>query len=221
MADRGWMYSGWKHGRPSNEWVERTNEFLDRAFSTPSLVEAGTIKCPCGMCRNYFRHKRPKVELHLCQNGFKENYYTWVAHGERRLNHSDDVMPQVNLEAVGEIDRMDAMLVDLAGDEPPTLDETPTASAQAFYRMVASADELVHEKTLHSSLSAIARLLAIKSQYNLSVACYDDFIELMHELLPPESKLPKDFYRSKKVLEGLGMPYHKIDVCFNNCMLYY
>jgi hypothetical protein len=55
--------------------------------------------------------------------------------------------------------------------------------------------------------------LAIKSQYNLSLACYDDFVELMHELLPPNCKMPKDFYRSKKLLEGLGMPYHKIDVC--------
>ena len=39
--------------------------------------------------------------------------------------------------------------------------------------------------------------------------------------LPPESNLSEDFYQSKKLLEGLGMPYVKIDVCKNNCMLYY
>ena len=50
MTDRGWMYSGWKRGRPSNEWVEKTNEFLDLAFSMPNLVESDTIKCPCSMC---------------------------------------------------------------------------------------------------------------------------------------------------------------------------
>jgi hypothetical protein len=83
MADREWMYSGWKHGRISNEWVNKTNEFLDHAFSIPELVESDTIKCPCSMCQNYFRHKRRKVELHLCHNGFKENYQTWTAHGER------------------------------------------------------------------------------------------------------------------------------------------
>ncbi|XP_066335261.1 uncharacterized protein [Miscanthus floridulus] len=87
MADRGWMYSGWKRGRPTNEWVEKTNEFLDRAYSIPELVESDTIKCPCAMCRNYFRHKRPKIELHLCHNGYKENYQTWTSHGERRENH--------------------------------------------------------------------------------------------------------------------------------------
>jgi hypothetical protein len=83
MADREWMYCGWKHDRISNEWVNKTNEFLDHAFSIPELVESDIIKCPCSMCQNYFRHKRRKVELHLCHNGFKENYQTWTAHGER------------------------------------------------------------------------------------------------------------------------------------------
>jgi hypothetical protein len=116
---------------------------------------------------------------------------------------------------------MDAMLVDFVDEHPLLVDETPTSFAEAFYRMVVSADEQVHEQTLHSRLSAVARLLAIKSQYNLSMACYDDYMELIHELLPPSSKIPKNFYHSKKLLEGLGMPYHKIDVCDKNCMLYY
>ena len=221
MADRGWMYSGWKRGRPSNEWVEKTKEFLDRAFSIPELVESDTIKCPCSICRNYFRQKRPRIELHLCHNGFRENYQMWTAHGERRENQDHESGQELEHEGFGETDRMEDMLVDLAGEQPPLVDESPTGFAQAFYNMVASADEKVHEKTLHSSLSAVARLLAIKSQYNLSVACYDDIVDLMHELLPSNSRFPKNFFRSKKLLEGLGMPYQKIDVCYNNCMLYY
>jgi hypothetical protein len=215
------MYSGWKHGRISNEWVNKTNEFLDHAFSIPELVESDTIKFPCSMCQNYFRHKRPKVELHLCHNRCKENYQTWIAHGEWQRNHKLEIGSGVEHERFGETDRMDAMLVDLASEHPPVVDETPTGFAEAFYRMVVSADEQAHEQTLHSRLSVVARLLAIKSQYNHSVACYDDYMELIHELLPPSSKIPKNFYRSKKLLEGLGMSYHKIDVCDKNCMLYY
>jgi hypothetical protein len=119
----------------------------------------------------------------------------------------------VEHEGFGETDQMDAMLVDLAGGHPPLVEETPTGFAQAFYRMVASADERVHDQTLHSNLSAVARLLAIKSQHNLSVACYDDFVGLVHELLPPNSRIPQNIYLFKKLLEGLGMPHHKIDVC--------
>ena len=166
------------------------------------------------MCRNYFRHKRGKVELHLCQNGFKSNYKTWTAHGERRYQ-------QPGIEGFGETDRMDDMLADLAAVAPSLGNEEPTEYAQAFYRMIDSAEQLVHDKTTHSTLSATARLVSIKSQHNLSISCYDDIVALIHELLPADSNLPKDFYHSKKMLKGLGMPYEKIHVCYNNCMLYY
>ena len=215
MANREWMYNGWSHGQsPSHEWIENTNNFLDRAFSMLSLVENDTIKCPCALCRNYVRHKRFDVEIHLCKNGFRDDYRIWTSHGERHVEVGSD-------ESSCEADHMDDMLADLGGYHAPTIDEEPTASARAFYRMVASADEPVHENTTHSSLSAIAWLLALKSQYNMSVAHFEANLELISELLPPGSKIPKDFYQSKKLLEGLGMPYVKIDVCYNNCMLYY
>jgi hypothetical protein len=40
-------------------------------------------------------------------------------------------------------------------------------------------------------------------------------------MLPKPHKFPKDFYYSKKLLAGLGMLYHKIHVCENNCMLFW
>lgn len=154
------------------------------------------IKCPCAMCRNYFRHKRNIVELHLCKNGFSEGYEIWTEHGERPVMH-EECYSTVNGEGFDETDRMDQMLVDLAGDNPPAIDDEPTAYAQAFYRMVAIADEWVHENTTHSSLSAVARLLAAKSRLNMSVVEYDDILEIIHELLPPNSKLANNFYTSR------------------------
>jgi len=57
MEDREWMYTGWcRTQAPSNDWIHNTNQFLDRAFSMPNLVEGDTIKCPCGTCRNCVRH---------------------------------------------------------------------------------------------------------------------------------------------------------------------
>jgi len=219
MEDREWMYTGWSRTQaPSNDWIENTNRFLDHAFSVPNIVEDETIKCPCARCRNCVRNKRFTVEMHLCRFGFKEDYKIWTTHGEGLIDSS---IEGGYGEGFGETDRMDEMLVDLAGEHPPPIDEEPAAYARAFYRMVESAEQSVHEKTTHSSLSAIARLLALKSQYNMSIAHFEANLELIHELLPPESKLPKDFYQSKKLFEGLCMPYIKIDVCYNNCMLYY
>jgi hypothetical protein len=122
------MYGGWKRGRPSNEWVEKTNEFLDRAFSIPELVESDTIKCPCSVCRNYFKHKRPRIELHLCHHGFRENYQTWTEHGERRVDQNQ-ITSEVGHEGFGETDRMEDMLADLASEHPPLVNETPTGYA--------------------------------------------------------------------------------------------
>ena len=40
------MYNGWQRGKaPSNEWIDGTTEFLNSAFSIPSIVENDTIKC--------------------------------------------------------------------------------------------------------------------------------------------------------------------------------
>jgi len=124
------------------------------------------------------------------QNGFKSNYKTWTAHGERCCQ-------QPGIEGFGDTDRMDDLLADLAAAAPSLGDEESTEYAQALYRMIDSAEQLAHDHTTHSTLSGIVRLLSIKSQHNLSIACYDDIVALIHELLPADSNLPKDFYHSK------------------------
>jgi hypothetical protein len=126
----------------------------------------------------------------LCRFGFNDDYRTWTAHGEGLIDSS---IEGGHGEGFGETNRMDETLVELAGEHPPPIDEEPAAYARAFYRMVESADQSVHENTTHSSLSAIAHLLALKSQYNMSIAHFEANLELILELLPPESKLPKEF----------------------------
>jgi len=68
-----------------------------------------------------------------------------------------------NREGADEVDQMDQMLLDLFGPHPSLLDAVPTTYAKAFYRMVASEDELVHDRTTHSRLSVVARLFVVKS----------------------------------------------------------
>ena len=141
--------------------------------------------------------------------GFRENYEIWTEHGEKYVPSQDGFSSATNCarhDEIGQmVDRMDNMLVDPGGPCPPPIDEEPTSSAKAFYRMVSSADEIVHENTTHSRLSTIARLLAMKSQYNMSIAEYDDVLQIIHELMPPGANLSKDFYQSKKHLKVTGM----------------
>lgn len=59
------MYSGWTHSKSTDEWYNKTKDFIDFAFSMPSVVQDGKIKCPCAKCRNYERKNRDDVELDL------------------------------------------------------------------------------------------------------------------------------------------------------------
>ena len=159
MADRAWMYSGWQFGQiPSNLQLEQTNRFLDHAFSFPGVAEGGKIKCPYAKCHNYVRRSRDDVKEHLYKQGFRENYEIWTEHGEKYAPRHDGSASATHCARYDEIDqmvdRMDNMLVDLGSNRPPPIDEEPTSSAKAFYRMVSSADEIVHENTTHSLLSA-------------------------------------------------------------------
>jgi hypothetical protein len=63
--------------------------------------------------------------------------------------------------------------------------------------------------------------MAIKSKFAFSNNCYKELLNLISDVLPENHNMPKDMYQSKKLLLGLGMDYKKIDVCDNNCMLFW
>jgi hypothetical protein len=61
------MYGGWnKSGAHSKEWMIKTQEFIDRAFS---LSNTGGVRCPCSNCRNFVWHDKRKVAVNLCKFG--------------------------------------------------------------------------------------------------------------------------------------------------------
>ena len=43
----------------------------------------------------------------------------------------------------------------------------------------------------------------------------------MKEILPSDAHVPKTYYESKKIIRDLGMKYEKIDVCKNDCVLFW
>ncbi|XP_016168221.1 uncharacterized protein LOC107610730 [Arachis ipaensis] len=46
-------------------------------------------------------------------------------------------------------------------------------------------------------------------------------VAIIKSMLPESEKLPEDFYRSKTMIQELGLGYEKIDACSNHYMLYY
>jgi hypothetical protein len=49
----------------------------------------------------------------------------------------------------------------------------------------------------------------------------NSLLRLIGDVPPENHKMPDNLYECKSLLKGLKMPYAKIDVCVNNCMIYY
>ena len=108
------------------------------------------------------------------------------------------------------------------GLNPPSLDEQPNPEAQKFYDIMHAAEnELWPGNSRHSQLSAAIRMLDLKCTHQISERAYNDYSEFLQEVLPVDNLKPKDFYSTKKLVQGLGLPVEVIHCCFNNCMLFW
>ncbi|VAI07270.1 unnamed protein product [Triticum turgidum subsp. durum] len=201
----------------SDAWQHGVDNFLDHAFSLPDAAADGKSHCPCNKCFCGHKCTRDVMTTHLCSNGFMLGYERWTSHGE------SDAPENVEHDNVGDGDRMNDMLVDAIVAEGVSKGDEPTKAAKKFYEMLMEADKPLHEKTTQSRLSIVGRLMTIKTQHNLSEACYNEMMTLIHDIVGDDAAkdLPANFHRSKKLVHSLAMPYVKIHACPNNCMIYY
>ncbi|XP_037432649.1 uncharacterized protein LOC119299555 [Triticum dicoccoides] len=83
--DRSWMYTGRQSRKKfTPEWLEKTTEFVERAFRIlPPRCQA-VVLCPCARCEFRLYRSKDEIQLHLFKNGFAPGYTVWVYHGERR-----------------------------------------------------------------------------------------------------------------------------------------
>jgi hypothetical protein len=213
--DRGWMYGGWKKGGGhTKEWMNKTKEFVDRAFS---LANNGGVKCPCSKCRNSVCEDKRTLSLHLCKVGFMPGYEVWVHHGES----VHQIASVVEDDDSTSDDRMDEMLDAIRPEFGTNTEDPPTPEVQKFFDILRASEEPLHKHTTVSVLDFVTRLMAIKSKFAFSNNCYKELLNLISDVLPMNHKMPKDMYQSKKLLSALGMEYEKIDVCKDNCMIFY
>ncbi|WVZ58656.1 hypothetical protein U9M48_008899, partial [Paspalum notatum var. saurae] len=119
-------------------------------------------------------------------------------------------------------DGMMDMLNDLAtGFEfDPEKDNQPP-EVQEFYRLLEAGDEKLQDHTEKTVLHMVSKLMAIKSDHNISNSCFNDITKLISKVIPSDHKLPKNLYFAKKMMSSLGIKYEKIDVCPGNCMLFW
>jgi hypothetical protein len=117
---------------------------------------------------------------------------------------------------------MDEMLEDLREDLdlvfPPNPEEPPPLEVKKLFDLLKTTEETLHEHTIVSILTFVTHLMAIKSKFVFSNNCYNELLNLINKMFPPNHKMVKHVYQCRKLPFGLGTKI-KIYAYPDNCML--
>ncbi|KAK1377006.1 hypothetical protein POM88_033199 [Heracleum sosnowskyi] len=225
--NRSWMYQRTDNrGLLNDSFVVGLEEFMNHVISQPSSFNGMNINCPCTKCK-FIRHwDAQTVKLHLLKKGFVKNYYVWNRHGEPYIARESAGQSSTDYSNISrerdEDNLMYNMVMDVAGPNfDPHSEEIPNAEAQKLYDMLHSSERELYDGCETSQLSAMARMLSLKSDHHLSETCYDETSQFIKSVLPEDNTFFDSFYNTKKHMAGLGLPSVKIDCCVNGCMIYW
>jgi len=148
----------------------------------------------------------------LC-DGIKKNYMTWIWHGEVTDMQSGSQFEPFDVE-IGY--RLEDMIRDLGQESfqiahVPVYEGLQSDSKKPLYTGC---------KNSLTLLSAVLSLVNVKAMYGWSDKSFTSLLEVVHNLLPEDNTLPKNYYKAKKILYSMGMEYQKIHACPNDCILY-
>ena len=101
--------------------------------------------------------------------------------------------------------------------------EEPNLDAKRFYEMLDAANQPIYTgcRKCLSKLSLAGRMMTIKTDNNLPENCMDAWAELFKEYLPEDNVSSESYYEIQKLVYSLGLPSEMINVCNDNCMIYW
>lgn len=218
----------------SPEYAKGISEFMALAQEQPETKKTRKLKCPCSTCHNIRTIKIAEVWNHLYFNGFMPGYKIWYIHGERPdyastsepyiADRLDERRTDVDY-GIGSVQMVNDAYrehVQLVGEESDRIEE-PNLEARKFFDMLDAAKQPLYKgcRDGHSPLSSASRLMTIKTDYNLAEDCVDAIADFVRDILPEDNLSPASYYEVQKLVAGLGLPYQVIDVCIDNCMIYW
>ncbi|XP_055961889.1 uncharacterized protein LOC130015557 [Mercurialis annua] len=234
VPSKEWM--NFYKDRLNEKYIDGVEQFLNYAFNR--IGEESKIRCPCVKCNNTNSSAREVVKTHLFVHGIMPNYRTWYHHGERFGESSSQSYGKEIEDYESDDDDVQDILKDLYPNiaDFDTSDGISTSSqregqreghepnddAKTFYKLLKDSEQPIYNNCKTSKLSALVNLLYIKSVGRWSNESFDMLLKLLKDkILPIDSTLPESYYEAKKIIADLGLSYEKIDVCENDCMLYW
>jgi hypothetical protein len=219
MDDHEWMYMGRSsQTKFSEEWIEKTDAFLELAFA--KAKEARATWCPCSRCANMRRQTKEDMGKHHYKHGFTTNYTRWIYYGEADRMRDEIVRQRIeDYDADGGVGDM-LNKYQKAHFAEGCREEEPEATAKAYYDMLSMAQKPLHCQINVPQLDGIGRVMSLKSQFNMSQDAFDVMLIVFGSMLPKGDILPKSMYETQKVLRALKMPYEQIHACPKGCILF-
>jgi hypothetical protein len=235
--DRSWISNHLQSDKMSltPEYRNGVEYFLK--FASEKGMEDDRMKCPCKRCKNLNWLPLDDVRFHLHSKGMLEGYTVWTSHGEvvqrkRKKNQESHNRSHREPPRIDQPVDLNAMLNDFAGanyefyDTTDTgtsnVEEAPNDSARKLYEMIVENGVPIYPgNTKYTRMSLSAKLLEFKNYSNCSNKAFDSLLELLADVLPKKHTLPLTNYEMKKIMKGLRVEYEKIDLCENDCMLFY
>jgi hypothetical protein len=196
MEDREWMYTGRvERNDVTPEWIRKTDAFVEQAYGE-ATKRASLVPWPCSKCANRKRKSKKTMVEHIWKNRFTPDYTWWIFHGEAHRT-----IEEVVRQCVEDYDS-DASVANMLNDYHETqfargcMDDKPETTAKVFYDMFDVAQKPLHGQAKVSQLDAIRRVMAFKSQYNMSRDAFDGLLTVIGSLLLEDHVLPKSMYEA-------------------------
>ena len=95
--------------------------------------------------------------------------------------------------------------------------------SKKFYDLLEGAQNPLYDgcRQGQSQLSLAARVMQNKADHNMSERCVDSVYQMLTDFLPEGNQATDSHYKPEKLMRNLGLPYYTIDVCINNCMIFW
>jgi hypothetical protein len=212
------------------------NAFIERCKG--HMSSSGLCKCPCEYCDNLEWQTLPDIRLHIHENGFSTRYKTWRFHGEpvvlpsqvehdipQQTGQLHDLIADVRQENLDHVNTNDDPMnttddANNTTDDPiNTNDPMPTTDELAELLKLADQD-LYPDCKWCSSLDFLAKLSHVKAINKWTDTSFDMLLELLRFAFP-KATIPATHYEARKTMKAVGLGYELIDVCKNDCCLFW
>lgn len=161
------------------------------------------MPCPCNGCRHLWSYEPPAVFDHLILHGLLKNY------GQSNIQHdSDEIMENCDTY------RMYTAINDEYMGPPPK----PTKPS--ITELVKDGELPLYKDCPSTKMSATIVFYKFKARHSITDTAYNELLEMVHGLLPPNNKFPTSLQSTKKLLKAFDLGYKKIHACPNDCCLY-